>query len=134
MLEATKTPLPCKDLLAAQQWSIAFLEHGLHDLMPGGFARGAFEVLPDRAVNISVAWYKMRETANNICGWPRQRLSTAGCESLCRPPKAFVLSCDNSPAQRSKFNGRRVFHVSMRSWPLADKFVFRGVGNQPWQP
>ena len=55
-------------------------------------------------------------------------------ESLCRPPKAFVLSCDNSPTQRSKFNAHRVFHVSMRSWPLADKFVFRGVGNQPWQP
>ena len=55
-------------------------------------------------------------------------------ESLCCPPKAFVLSCDNNPAQRSKFNAHRVFHVSMRSWPLADKFVFRGVGNQPWQP
>ena len=55
-------------------------------------------------------------------------------ESLCRPPKAFVLSCDNSPAQRSKFNAHRVFHVSMRYWPLADKSVSRGVGNQPWQP
>gem|GEM_PF-6642963 len=28
----------------------------------------------------------------------------------------------------------RVFHVSMRYWPLADKSDFRGVGNQPWQP
>jgi hypothetical protein len=55
-------------------------------------------------------------------------------ESLCYPTKAFVLSYDNSPAQRSKFKARRVSHVSMRYWPLADKSVFRGVGNQPWQP
>jgi hypothetical protein len=53
---------------------------------------------------------------------------------LYYPPKAFVLSCDNSPAQRSKFNAHRVFQVSMRYWPLADKPVFRGVGSQPWQP
>src|ERR1700735_3863386 len=39
-------------------------------------------------------------------------------ESRCCPPKAFVLSCDNSPAQRSKFNAHRVFHASMRNWPL----------------
>jgi hypothetical protein len=55
-------------------------------------------------------------------------------ESLCCPPKAFVLSCDDSPTQRSRFNIHRVFHDSMRYWPLADKSVFRGVGNQPWQP
>jgi hypothetical protein len=50
------------------------------------------------------------------------------------PAEGFCGEVRNSPAQRSKLNARSAFPVSMWSWPLADKPVFRGVGNQPWQP